>query len=42
MKKKEIKLEISETFSSKSEEERKKLLEEIIYKIIVIKGKSIN
>lgn len=42
MKEKKIELKILETFKSKSEEERKRLLEEIIYKKIDDKGKSIN
>jgi hypothetical protein len=39
MKKKEIELKISETFKNKNEDEKKKILEDLIYKIIKTKEK---
>ncbi|WML36139.1 hypothetical protein [Clostridium sp. OS1-26] len=42
MKKKEIELKMYETFKNKDEDERKKILEGLIYKIIKSKEKSMN
>ncbi|WP_281395957.1 hypothetical protein [Clostridium aciditolerans] len=39
MQKKEIELKISETFKNKNEDEKKKVLEDLVYKIIKAKEK---